>query len=63
MAWFDTYERDVNGAPGAPWPTRPRPVLPVAPPDPAEIAVTQAGKPLLGSVLAVIREVVAAVRR
>ncbi|WP_433660778.1 hypothetical protein ACQPW1_00365 [Nocardia sp. CA-128927] len=35
MAWFDNYERDVLGQPGAPWPTRPR-SLPVDENDPVE---------------------------
>lgn len=65
MAWFEVYERDVNGAPGEPWPTRPR-IAPAEPPETLELAehpATQIGTTLLGSLLGVIRDAVAVVRR
>ncbi len=34
MPWYEVYERDVNGAPGVPWPTKPRRPLVIPPPPP-----------------------------
>ncbi|MFI9507551.1 hypothetical protein [Nocardia sp. NPDC052566] len=68
MAWFETYERDVLGDPGKPWPTRPRPIsLPDPPAENAPFAVAEppgrTGGGPLGLVLDAIRTTFAAVRR
>lgn len=55
--WFVRYERDVRGAPGRPWPTKPR-VLPTFIPDPLERRRT-----LLKQVASVLRALAGRWRR
>ncbi|WP_280442250.1 hypothetical protein [Nocardia brasiliensis] len=68
MAWFEVYERDVNGTPGQPWPTKPRRESPPEPPaetTPSDEAEPPegAGAGTLGLALDALRATVAAVRR
>ncbi|QIS00975.1 hypothetical protein F5X71_00305 [Nocardia brasiliensis] len=65
MAWFETYERDVLGAPGVPWPTKPRTAPSPEPPAPLEAtaAPEMRGEGLPGLLLAAVRSVVGVVCR